>query len=179
VTLGEVAEEHARSCDAALDAIGASTRPTSAVAALARLWSFSDLFLSAPEHHPREFRLQQQLLVTPGIEDAADAAEVVPAALGVLDVPRRLLAAAGQVGALDPHDDALDPIGLPIDGDYVRTIAWTVALNGALLADGLATGLPSTGARLGNELTRSLLRGWGADPHDLAAARTLAEGWLR
>ena len=179
VTLGEVAEAHHRSCDDALDAMSASTRPTGEVAALARLWSFSDLFLAAPEHHPREFRLQQQLLVTPGIEDAADAAEVVPAALGVLDVPRRLLAAASEAGALEPHDDALDPIGLPIDGDYVRTIAWVVALNGALLADGLTTGLPSTGARLGTELTRTLLRGWGAAPADLAAARTLAEGWVR
>lgn len=178
-TLGEVAEAHHRACDEALASHRGPDRPTDAVAALARLWSFADLFLAAPEQHPREFRLQQQLLATPGIEDAADAAEVLPAALGVLDVPRRLLAAAADIGALDPHDGAVDPIGAPIDGDYLRTIAWVVALNGALLADGLATGLPSTGTRLGHELTRALLRGWGADPHDLTTARSLAEGWLR
>ena len=50
---------------------------TPEVAALARLCAFSDLFLSAPVQHRREFRLQQQLLVTPGLEDAADAGNVV------------------------------------------------------------------------------------------------------
>ena len=178
VTLGAVAEDHLRTCDAAL-ASRSGDRPSEAVTALARLWSFSDLFLAAPERHPREFRLQQQLLVSPGIEDAADAAEVVPAALGVLDVPRRLLAAAATAGALEPHADAVDPLGLPVDGDYLRTVAWVVALNGALLADGLTTGLPSTGTHLGSELTQALLRGWGAPVADLATARTISEGWVR
>ena len=59
----------------------------------------------------------------------------------------------------------------------MRTFAWIVALNGSLLVEGLATGLPTTGAALGAELTASLLRGWGADPTDLATARTIADGW--
>ena len=178
VTLGAVAEDHLRASDAALAALPAPA-PSAPVAALARLWSFADLFLAAPDQHPREFRLQQQLLVSPGVEDSADAATVVPTALGVLDVPRRLLAAAVDVGALDPCTDAVDPIGSPIDGDFLRTVAWVVALNGALLADGLATGLPSTGTVLGIEITGSLLRGWGADASALTTARTLSEGWVR
>ncbi|HRW39569.1 MAG TPA: hypothetical protein P5254_17860, partial [Aquihabitans sp.] len=58
-----------------------------------------------------------------------------------------------------------------------RTFAWVLALNGALLADGLVTGLPTTGALLGAQLTDALLLGWGADADDLGAARRLAEPW--
>jgi len=145
-------------------------------AALARLVAFSRLFLTAADHHPREFRLQQQLLVTPNVEDTADAASVVPAAMAVLDAPRRLLADAVAAGALSAHDPVADPIDRPLDGDVVRTLAWVVALNGALLVDGLATGLPTTGTALGAEITAALLTGWGADPHSLAAARTVADG---
>jgi len=143
-------------------------------AALARLVAFSRLFLSAPEHHPREFRLQQRLLVTEGVEDTADAAAVVPHAMAVLDTPRRLLAVAVDVGALAPHDPVADPLDQLLDGALVRTLAWTVALNGALLVDGLATGVPTTGALLGQEITATLLRGWGADRDVLATARARA-----
>jgi len=173
VVLRQVANEQVAACDAALDALAAPQAPTARVAALARLWSFADLFLAAPDRHPREFRLQQQLLVTPGIEAVADAASVLPTALGVLEVPRRLLADAAALGALEPRSDAVDPIDQPVDGAFLRTIAWVVALNGALLADGLTTGLPTTGASLGGEITAALLRGWGADPDELAAARAL------
>lgn len=176
VVLGAVADEHVRRCDERLSADGTLDEPARA---LARLWSFSDLFLAAPEQHPREFRLQQELLVSPGIEDTADAATVVPAALGVLDVPRRLLRAAVGCGAIEAHPGAVDPIDTPVDGDHLRTIAWVVALNGALFADRLTTGLPSTGSQLGDEITRSLLRGWGADAATLDLARTVSEGWVR
>lgn len=172
-TLVQVAREHLAAWDAALDVRPPAGTPR--VRALARLWAFSDLFLSAPDHHPREFRLQQQLLVTPGAEDAADAASVVPAAMIVLDVPRQLLAAGTDVGALDPGVPATDPVGEPLDTALLRTFAWVVALNGALMVDGLTTGLPSTGRALGEELTGSLLRGWGARPRDLDAARALAD----
>lgn len=173
VVLHEVADAHLAACDAALGASPAADAPAPRVAALARLWSFSDLFLAAPDQHPREFRLQQQLLVTSGIEAAADAAAVLPTALGVLEVPRRLLADAARLGAIEPRSDAVDPIEQPVDGAFLRTIAWVVALNGALLADRLTTGLPTTGASLGGEITAALLRGWGADPAELAAARAL------
>ncbi len=142
--------------------------------ALTLLWAYSDLFVAAPQRHPREFRLQQQLLVTPGVEEAGDAAAVVPAAMGVLDLPRRLLAEAAAAGALETAPPADDPVGSPIDGDLLRTFAWVVALNGALMIDGLTTGAPSTGAALGTEITATLLRGWGAEPERSRSARARA-----
>lgn len=168
--LGDVAVAAQAAWDAELNAAGAADDE----AALARLLAFSRLFLTAPDHHPREFRLQQRLLVTPGVAETADAATVVPVAMAVLDGPRRLLAAAVEVGALAPHDPVADPLDQPLDGAIVRTFAWVVAMNGALLVDGLVTGLPTTGAVLGTEITASLLRGWGADPAALATATTLA-----
>lgn len=170
--LAEVARTHVGSWDTQL---GTSTpRADAAVGALARLLAFSGLFLAAPDDHPREFRLQQQLLVTPGAEDTQDAATVVPAAMVVLDVPRRLLDDAVAAGALEPGVPVTDPVGNPLDPTLVRTFAWIVALNGALMVDELTTGLPSTGRALGHELTASLLRGWGATPDQLAAAGDIA-----
>ncbi|MHB1137731.1 MAG: TetR family transcriptional regulator [Microthrixaceae bacterium] len=171
VVLADVAQQHLAAWDRALTDRDA-TEP--ALAALARLWAFSDLFLAAPHTHAREFRLQQQLLVSVGAEDGHDAAQVVPVAMAVLDVPRRLLDAAALCGALRAHGAAADPIEEPIDGSVLRTFAWVVALNGALMADGLTTGLPTTGTALGGELTAALLVGWGADPDLAGAARVLA-----
>jgi AcrR family transcriptional regulator len=173
VVLGRVAEDGADRWDAALADGDASV----SVAALARLCAFSDLFLAAPHHHRREFRLQQQLLVNPGVEDAADASNVLPFALHVLGVPQRLLDDAVRAGALRPSDPVADPLGGPVDASFARTLAWVVALNGALLTDGLVTGMPTTGAALGTALTDALLTGWGADPTDLAAARTASAPW--
>lgn len=144
------------------------------VAALALLWAFSDLFVAAPRRYPQEFRLQQELLVSSGAQDTADAASVVPAAMAVLAVPRALLAEAVAAGALEPAEAPLDPFGHPADGELLRTIAWVAALNGVLLADGLVTGLPTTGPALADAVSASLLRGWGADPTRSATARALA-----
>lgn len=166
--LGDVAVGAVAGWDAELADLDAPT------AALVRLVAFSRLFLSAPDHHPREFRLQQRLLVTEGVEDTADAAAVVPHAMAVLDTPRRLLAAAVEAGALSAHDPVADPLDQPLDGALVRTLAWLVALNGALLVDGLGVGMPTTGALLGREITATLLRGWGADPDAVATATTRA-----
>lgn len=168
VVLAGVAEARLAACNEALAA--AVPAPTKRVAALVRLWSFADQFLTAPDHHRREFRLQQQLLVTPGSESAADAAAVVPVAFAVLEVPRRLLDDAVSVRALEAGDQVFDPVGNPIDIAFVRTLSWVSAMNGALLLDWLPTGIPSTGRALGQELTASLLRGWGARPADVAAA---------
>lgn len=168
--LGTVAAEHAAAAADALAAAEAAPRP----AALAQLLGFSELFLAAPEHHPRELRLQQRLLVTPGVESTADASAVVPAAMAVLAVPRRLLVDAVAVGALGDPEPEPDPLGQPVEPALVRTLAWVVALNGALLVDDLTTGLPTTGRHLGRSLTGALLRGWGATDADLAAASDLA-----
>jgi len=176
-TLAKVAESHVSEWDDLLER--ATPRPDPRTAALARLWGFSELFLTAPEHHAREFRLQQQLLVTTGAEATEDAASVVPVAMVVLDVPRRLLAAATDAGALSKGRPSTDPVGAPLDPTAVRTFAWIVAMNGALMVDGLATGLPSTGHALGQELTSSLLSGWGASAEALADARELADEFAR
>ncbi|MBX3284189.1 MAG: TetR family transcriptional regulator [Actinobacteria bacterium] len=173
VSLGAVAERHLAATDHLVATAGAAPD----VAALARLCAFADLFLAAPERHPHEFRLQQELLVTRGVEDVEDAGRVVPAAMGVLDAPRRLLEAAAEVGALGAQDPLSDPLGRPVEATVARTLAWVVALNGALLTDGLLTGMPTTGAALGTALTDALLVGWGADPDRLRAARSLSASW--
>jgi hypothetical protein len=115
--------------------------------------------------------------VTDAGQDTEDIATVVPAAMAVLAVPRRLLVDAVDTGAVRAADPVLDPIGEPADGELVRTIAWIVALNGALLTDGLVMGLPTTGTDLGRELTAAILAGWGADPDASAAARAIARTW--
>ncbi|WP_426571149.1 TetR/AcrR family transcriptional regulator [Aquihabitans sp. McL0605] len=157
----------------------AGDRVDLATSALAKLCAFSDLFLDAPVRHRREFRLQQQLLVTPGVEDVDDAGGVVPAALHVLAQPQRLLAAAAEVGAMQPGQPMVGPLGETVDASFARTLAWVVALNGALLTDGLVTGLPTTGEALGSQLTDTLLVGWGADAAVLASARALSADWAR
>ncbi|MCB0961754.1 MAG: TetR family transcriptional regulator [Acidimicrobiales bacterium] len=172
--LGGVASDAAEAWDRAAGAAGLEPE----TAALARLCAFSDLFLAAPGRHRREFRLQQQLLVTPDVEEAADAGTVVPAAMDVLGVPMRLLAEAAAVGALRPDGPVADPIGEPVDVALVRTLAWVVALNGALMTDGLVTGLPTTGVALGGQLTDALLAGWGADPDRLRTARSASASWI-
>ena len=174
-TLGAVADAAVASWDEALLASGRRTDPQ--VGALARLWAFSDLFLAAPHEHPREFRLQQQFLVTAEGQDTTDAATVVPAAMAVLDVPRRLLADAADAGALMPASAHTDPLGHRVDGALLRTLSWIVALNGALLTDRLTTGLPTPGTAIGQEITTALLTGWGADTRRLGSGRALAERW--
>lgn len=180
VSLGSVAERHLAATAALVDGAGVGAEEAS----LARLCAFSDLFLAAPHRHPREFRLQQELLVTSGLEEAEDAGRVVPAAMHVLDAPRRLLAAGTDAGALaaggpltGSSATSLDPLGVEVDQASARTLAWVVALNGALLTENLVTGLPTTGADLGSQLTDALLVGWGARPDRLTAARLLATGW--
>ncbi len=173
VSLGAVAERHLA---ATADAV-ASADVAPDVGALARLCAFADLFLAAPQRHPHEFRLQQELLVTRGVEDVTDAGSVVPAAMGVLGAPRRLLDDAVAAGALHGEDLVADPLGHPVDPAVARTLAWVVALNGALLTDGLLTGMPTTGAALGTQLTDALLVGWGATPPRVRAARSLSASW--
>jgi AcrR family transcriptional regulator len=174
-TLARVARDHVDEWNRASSLL--SPPPSRRVTDLARLWAFSDLFLTAPDRHPREFRLQQQLLVTPGAEETHDAASVVPAAMVVLDVPRGLLQDAAASGALEHGTAVTDPVGQLLEPTLVRTFAWVVAMNGALMVDSLTTGLPSTGRALGDELTAALLRGWGAPADELAAARELAHRW--
>lgn len=146
-------------------------------AALARLCAFSDLFLAAPEHHPHEFRLQQELLASPEGAAADDGGIVMGAAMAVLDLPRRLLADAVDVKALTAPSPARNANGDPVDGDMARTLAWVAALNGVLLLDRLGPIVPLPGLDLGCDLTDSILRGWGAPAALLADAHSTSNQW--
>lgn len=135
--------------------------------ALARLWAFNDLLVRAPFEHPRDFALQQELLVTPDAETDDDAARVVPTAMAVLEVPRTLLLRAAGVGAITSESD--EQVG--------RTLAWVAAINGALLAGRVRTGLAVGPTSLAESITRSLLAGWGAPIDQVDGARVLALRW--
>lgn len=160
---------------------GALGQPTGTrerrVAALARLWGFADLFLTAPQHHPHEFRLQQELLASPEDDGGPAGGIVIAAAMAVLDLPRNLLAEGVRAKALDAPPDAHNPAGDPVDGAMARTLTWIAAMNGVLLLDGLGAIVPLPSLALGRDLTGSVLRGWGADPSLLTTARTLADSW--
>ena len=135
--------------------------------ALARLWAFNDLLVRAPAEHPRDFALQQELLVASDAETDDDAARVVPSAMAVLDVPRTLLLRAAEAGAITNEAD--EQVG--------RTLAWVAAINGALLAGRVRSGLAVGPTSLAESISRSMLVGWGA-PIDLVdSARVLALRW--
>lgn len=168
-TLTEVAVEHVVLWDGHLAASVANRRER----ALARVIAYADLFLTSPQHHSREMRLQQELLMATGVEDLEDAASVVPSAMETLDVPRGLLAEAAEAEALTASEDP-DPISEAFGADLVRTFSLVVALNGSLMVDSLIAGQPATGVVLGQSLTRTLLSGWGAKPKPLGRARELA-----
>lgn len=172
--LAAVAVHHVASWDDALHLDDSAAFTGSPHDALARLWAFSELFCSAPERFPRDFSLQQEMLVHPSLETVDDARGVVPAAMRVLDVPRRLLADARVARAVDAADPPTNAIGEMVDLDLTRTLGWVVALNGALLTDALTTGLTVTGRQLGAEITATFLRGWGASVDDVERARRAA-----
>jgi AcrR family transcriptional regulator len=149
------------------------------IAALARLCAFGDLFLAAPQTHPREFRLQQELLATPEGDTGPAGDVVIAAAMAVLDLPRHLLDAAADAKALGAPDLVRNTAGDPVDGAMARTLTWVSAMNGLLLLDRLGTAVPVPGEALGRDLTLAVLRGWGADPALLAAARSTVDDWNR
>ena len=160
------------------EALGEPTdAPSRRIAALARLCAFGDLLLAAPRTHPREFRLQQELLASPEGEGGVAGDVVIAAAMAVLDLPRQLVAAAVDVKALHPAPPVHNHAGDPVDGSMARTLSWVAALNGVLLLDRLETAVPVPGGALGRDLTVSILRGWGADPVALEAARATADDW--
>ena len=110
-------------------------------------------------------------------DDDGTAPEVIAAAMAVLDVPRRLLAAAVEVGAIAADHSVMNREGDPVDSSMARTLAWTAAMNGALLLDRLNVGSPVAGAVLGEQVTRALLIGWGAEPALLDRAVAAVDGW--
>jgi len=173
--LGEVGEAGLAEWDVALGApADARSRRH---AALARLCAFGDVFLAAPEDHPHEFRLQQELLASPEGDAGDDGGIVMGAAMAVLDLPRRLLADAVAAKALVAPSVARNSSGDPVDGDMARTLAWVAAMNGVLLLDRLGPVVPLPGFALGRDLTDTILRGWGAPAALLADARSSSNRW--
>jgi hypothetical protein len=132
---------------------------------------------SAQRTHPREFRLQQELLASPEGDGGPAGDVAIAAAMAVLDLPRQLLADAVDAGALQPAPSVRNHAGDPVDGSMARTLGWIAALNGVLLLDRLDTAVPLPGRALGRDLTLSILRGWGADPTALDDARAIADDW--
>jgi len=175
LVLGEVGEAGLVRWDGALGAPADAAGRR--VAALARLCAFADLFLAAPQHHPQEFRLQQELLASPEGDASAEGGRVIASAMAVLDLPRRLLAEAVDAKALATPAPVRNVAGDPVDGTMARTLAWVSALNGVLLLDRLEGEVPVGGAALGRDLSLAVLRGWGAAPAMLERARTLVDGW--
>jgi hypothetical protein len=87
--------------------------------------------------------------------------------MAVLDVPRTLLLRAAGAGAITNEAD--EQVG--------RTLAWVAAINGALLAGRVRSGLAVGPTSLAESISRSMLVGWGA-PIDLVdSARVLALRW--
>ncbi len=163
--LADAARDAVRSWDADLSDLGVA--PADRVGRLARLWAFDDLLVRAPREHPRDFALQQELLVAVDAEQDADAERVVPTAMAVLDVPRRLLTEAAAVGAVSEAPD----------GQVTRTLSWIAAVNGVLLAGRVRAGLVVGVDVLAESLGRSLLVGWGGDPDLVDEARSLSLRW--
>lgn len=110
---------------------------------------------------PQEARLLQMLMSerSPSVDDQ-DVSRVLPAALRILDRVRLALDAAAADRALEPGD-AME-----------RTVVLAASLNGVLLLDHVARVDPALfdGPRLARALVSDLLRGWGAQQTDLAAA---------
>jgi hypothetical protein len=90
-----------------------------------------------------------------------DVSRVLPVALRLLDRVRAALAAAADGGALEAGD-ALQ-----------RTVVLAASLNGVLQLGHIARVDPELfdPGRQAEALVRDLLRGWGADPDALQAAR--------
>lgn len=130
--------------------------PTPPVAALAELAAAADFYLELARHEPRTFRLIAATFGDPRpLVADAHAQRVIEPLTELLERVSRLFAAAASVGALEPGSAAL------------RTIVFWTALHGVVSSsklDRLAGAGWFEGARLAAELTRSLLRGWGAAP---------------
>lgn len=145
------------------------------VAAAARVFAFTELFVSAQQLHPEEFRFLQMLITTPEtLIEPGDVASVLPSSLSFLAEVHDLLDAAVRVGTIREPEGRDDPLR--------RTLRWTGALHGVLLVANVAhvSGLPDADAYdpsvLSTEVTADLLSAWGASPEVVADARSVAGG---
>jgi AcrR family transcriptional regulator len=141
------------------DELGA-VDPLTQVVAIARFW------IDIARTYRQETRLLQ-LLMSQGEQALSpeDVVRVAPGALRHLELAREPIAAAIDVGALNPGDP------------WARTITLVAAINGVLQVGRLAHLDPEllNGERLAAALVDDILTGWGADLGDLAHAHTYVD----
>jgi AcrR family transcriptional regulator len=129
---------------------------------LALVVGYARFWVDTFETFPEEARLMQRLMSDASHTVAdEDVSRVLPVALRLLDRVRVALATAADGGALEAGD-ALQ-----------RTVVLAASLNGVLLLGHIARVDPELfdPGRQADALVRDLLRGWGADPQVLHAAR--------
>lgn len=132
------------------------------VRSLALVVGYARFWVDTFETFPEEARLMQRLMSDASRTVAdEDVSRVLPVALRLIDRVRAALAAAADGGALDAGD-ALQ-----------RTVVLAASLNGVLLLGHIARVDPELfdPSRQAEALVHDLLRGWGADPEALQAAR--------
>ena len=134
------------------------------VAALARVLTAASAYLEHARRDPLQHRLLTQMLAFPEpLLDENEVREVEVHVRPVIDRGVTLLAAAVEAGALAPGDAAQ------------RTFVLWAALQGADQFRKRDRVLPPPlhSWALADAAIDALLRGWGAEPHALAAARRL------
>ncbi|MBS1838697.1 MAG: TetR/AcrR family transcriptional regulator [Actinobacteria bacterium] len=144
-----------------------------AVEALVRVLAYGQLFVAAPELHPREYELLQLAINSPErMVSSDDVHAITPHALALLAEGLVLVNAAVGAGALSAPDTSREDDGLR------RLLRWIGALDGALLvANANVTAIPAAEVasfeprRLAQLVTEDLLLAWGAPPNILRAAR--------
>lgn len=138
-------------------------------AALAGVFAAVRAYRDLERQAPQSFRMISASLADPEPQVAdSEAREAVPAVLSLLELFASRFAEAERVAALETGD--------PLE----RTVALWSAVHGARLVGKLARFDPQ-GCRhlqpdaLALTLTETLLRGWGAKPRKLEAARQWAD----
>lgn len=128
---------------------------------LALVAGYTRFWVDTLDTFPEEARLLQLLMSERSSSvDDPDVSRVLPAAVRILDRVRLALDAAAADGVLRPGDG------------MERTVVLAASLNGVLLLDHVARVDPALfdGPRLARALVTDLLRGWGAEQADVAAA---------
>lgn len=144
----------------------ADTGVDPALAALTRVVAATRFWIEAPEPYPEEVDLLRRAYFDSGMHlPEADALQVVPAALELLELARRLLDDAAGAGALDP-------------GSAVqRALAIVSGTSAVLMTANLARWDPgfADATTLARDTVTALLVGWGAARDRLAQADALTD----
>ncbi|HVX16718.1 MAG TPA: helix-turn-helix domain-containing protein [Acidimicrobiales bacterium] len=129
--------------------------------ALSRVLGAACFWVDAELTFPLEVELCRRMFTYPSVVMSdSDVAQVLPAALAVLETARQLLAAAVELEALAPG------------ADLQRALTIIAATNGVRMTSGLHrfSATLFDGSELANNLVRDLLVAWGAQPARLTTA---------